>query len=73
MADRYLTPEEAAPLYGVSSRTVRRWVASRLILGCYAGPRRVLRVIVSDDESEVIPSGEVQGQEEGRERLREAS
>jgi excisionase family DNA binding protein len=46
MAERWLTTKEAAAMWRVSPRTIRRWVNAQRIEGCKFGPKciRVLTV-----------------------------
>ena len=66
MAEKWLTPREAARLWRVHPRTIVRWIKDERIEGCQFGARSY-RVYASDEE--VSDHGEVQGQEKGRERV----
>ena len=49
MSERWLTTKEAAKMWRVHPRTIRRWLAAKRIEGCKFGPK-CLRVLVVEDD-----------------------
>ena len=54
MAPKYVTTTQAAELLGVSSRTIRRYIADGTLSGYRVGPRN-LRVALAEVEALLVP------------------
>lgn len=50
MSSKWIPTKEAAALWGVHPKTIRRWVNKGKISGCKLGPRTMRVEIAEDDD-----------------------